>query len=377
MAAVPAPAAASGVALQLQGSARPVLVSSDQISALADVPATPYRVRSRPGRAVETIKLSGTRLASVLRAAGVDPATVPTLEITRSDGSILYLTRDELDPAAGPPPLLYASGRSMGFARTSRGAGDVNAADLFTTSSGTPIRITVSRVAVLRVLVHASDTRIAPRARVHLEAEVEGALPGEELTYEWRLGDGHTAAGEETSHRFAARGRYEVMLRVTGDQASGGSSQPVVVQVGPPLEAAGDGGGGSSRRHEAPAAGPIDGPQGSGGGAGSAAGAAESSSGAGTGPAARRPASRSRPPTGTDRGPGVLAGRTLSAASAAPPAPPARATSPARAGTHGRGLAAGWLAGAIACLLLVGLGGGAEWRAGSRRRARVLGAPRG
>jgi hypothetical protein len=351
-----------------------VVVPSDQIEVLADVPPTTYRVSPAPGRPKLPMSLSGTRLATVLRRAGIDPASVPTLELTRDDGTILYLPRNEIDPAAGAPPLVYVQGRSVVFA----GAGET-----FASASGTPLRVTVSSTAVLSVDVSASDTEIALRGRVAFEADVEGALPGERLSYEWRFGDGRTASTAKALHRFRRRGRYAVVLHVTGDQASGGSSEPVVVQVGKPEQAPGDGQAGRSQAEEAPSGGPVSG---TGGGGTASEGAsppapaagAEQSPGADDRTAAERRARRSR--RGAERDPeeAPLVGRVLGAAAPQSAAQAGRApasAAAARAGSDG-GPALGWLAGAAGCLLLLGLGANAEWRAGVRRRTRVLGAER-
>jgi hypothetical protein len=364
VAATAEPAVANGVAIQLQGSDRPVVVSTDEIGALADVPATRYRVRSRPGRDARTLTFAGTRLATVLRAAGVDPASVPTLEITRDDGSILYLPRNEVDPSSGPPPLLYPSGRSVGFVRDSQALDDLNAGDVFTSSSGTPIRITVSETATLSVRVRAGDAEIEAGGRVRFEADVAGELPDEALTYEWRFGDGRTATTEEAMHRFARRGRYEVMLQVTGDQRSGGTSEPVVVQVGPPERREPRTGAGRSRSHGAPASGPVDGAGGSG---------ATPAPARGT-PSPQEPARRRSTPSPRRQGPrvgGVVLGEQEPAARPAQATPGGPAL--ARTGSEEGELSLGWMAAACGCLLLLTVGATGEWRAGARRRARTLG----
>ena len=388
-----APAAADGVSLQLQGAERPVVVTSAQIEALADVPATAYRVRDEAGRRARTLRLSGTRLATVLRAAGVDPAALPTLEITRDDGTILYLSRNQIDPGAGAPPLLYVRGRSVGFARDSGGRDDVNGPDLFTSSSGTPIRVTVSPTAVLSVRVTTGRDRIEPGGRVRFEATVEGQLPGEALDYEWRFGNGRTAAGVGGAvHRFARRGRYEVVLRVTGDQGSGGSSAPVLVQVGAPVRA-GAGTGSGSERGVAPMNGAAD------GSGGTPPGPAQPGRGAGARRAAERRAAERRAAdrraadrraaerraAGRRAGErragerrqtvrGVLLGAAGSAAAA--PLRASAGTVAARAGSPDRDSALAGLAGAGACALLLAAGAAVELRAGARLRRRVLGAPR-
>ncbi|MEA2331718.1 MAG: hypothetical protein QOH58_1856 [Thermoleophilaceae bacterium] len=369
-------AAASGVSLQLQGSTQPVVVTAEQLGGLADVPATRYRIRDEPGRRAAMVTRSGARLATVLRAAGVDPASVPTLEITRADGSILYLPRHEVDPASGAPPLLYVSGRSVGFVRDSTAPDDVNADDAFVSSSGTPIRITVSPSAVLTVRVRAAHTEVAPGRRVRFSAEVAGALPDEALAYEWRFGDGSTATTTEPVHRFARRGRYAVVLQVTGDRGSGGSSAPVELRVGRPEQQRrrGPEGAGRSETPGAPATGPVAGSD-AGGGAQDTAPAGQPAA-----PKAERPRRkpRKRSHSDGDSGPGVLSGTVLAerAPAAQPPRTASAAPAAARAGAEQGEPAPGWVAGVAACLLLLALGAAGEWRAVRAQRVRALGAGR-
>lgn len=391
-----AAAQASGVSVQSLGSEDPVLVSAEQIAGLADVGPTPYRLRDEDG--VRTITRSGTRLATVLRAAGVDPAAVPTLELTRDDGSALYLTRRELDPPAGAPPLVSVAGGSVSFVRDSRGPGDLNVRDAFSSEPGTPIRVTVSPVAVLDVSVEASAERVRPGRPVSFDATVGGALPGETLRYEWRFGDGSSAdGGERIRHRFRARGRYEVVLSVTGTERSGGSSEPVVVQVGRPLPGSPAREGGGRATEGAPpgtaapgggAAGPgANGEPGTNPAPGAAAPGLAPADPAAPEPAPDPPASepadpepaasRGRPererrtPRETSGTPvrGLLLGRSASAA-----APARSAVGAAPAVQSGRATSSdpklGVAAGALATLALVGWGAAGEWRSLRRRRRR-------
>jgi PKD domain len=373
LAARPSLVAASGVSLQLQGAAEPVVLTTADVERLADVPATPYRLRERPGRAARVVRRAGTRLATVLRAAGVDPAAVPTLEITRDDGSILYLPRHRIDPSSGPPPLLYASGRSVGFIRNSTAPGDVNAADSFQSSSGTPIRITVSPASVLEVTAHAEPDETRPGRRVRFTADVGGALPDERLSFEWRFGDGRTADTRAATHRFARRGRYEVVLRVTGNQSSGGTSEPLAVQVGAPEPRVDEApeGAGRARAEDAPPSGPVSGSGSSGaaGGAGSA-GAAPSDTPATGDRTKRRRTGRRR---SADRTPGRVVSGAVLGAREARPAPATPTPDAARAGGDVRGLALGAVAGAAACLALLALGAATEWRRLAEGRGRTLG----
>jgi hypothetical protein len=168
------------------------------------------------------------------------------------------------------------------------------------------------------------------------------------------------------------------VLHVTGDQASGGSSEAVAVQVGKPQRAPGEGKAGRSQDEGAPSGGPVDGGGSGGAGGGEQGGAASPPAGpqqsvpADEPAPARREAPRREHERAADA---PLVGRALGAVAPAATQRSATGAAAARAGSDG-GPALGWLAGAAGCLLLLGLGANAEWRAGARRRARVLGAPR-
>jgi len=227
-------AAAPGVAVQAPGHAAPLTLSDAQVRALADVGRTRYRLRDEPGGATRAVTRAGTSLAAVLRAVGIDPAAVPALELTRDDGSVGYLSRDEIDPARGAPPIVWAAGGRVGFLRAASDAQDANGRDAFSPSAGTPLRLTVRLTAVLRVRIRAQPAKPAPRDPVTFTAEVSGAQPGESVAYEWRFGDGTTAAGQVAEHAFRRRGTYTVTLRVAGSTGAGGSAPPLALEVGDP-----------------------------------------------------------------------------------------------------------------------------------------------
>src|SRR5205814_1294754 len=52
------------------------------------------------------------------------------------------------------------------------------------------------------------------------------------LTYTWTFGDGTTATGVTTSHRYTVKGVYSATLRVSDGRGGTSTSTPIVVTVG-------------------------------------------------------------------------------------------------------------------------------------------------
>lgn len=250
--------AASGVTVRLPGGAGERFVSAEDIAAAADVPVTEYVLRSSSGQE-ESVFQTGTRLASVLALAGLDPAAVSFLELSRPDGSSLALPRDAIDPASGLPPLIWVDTGVIGFIRPSAGPGDANERDSFSLSGGKPLSVVARTGAQLTVSAEGTRRRLSAGGAVVFSGEATGAPPGEQLTYEWRFGDGTTAVGTRVRHVFDEPGRFDVVLRVTGDGDSGGTSDPVSVQVGEPSEPKRGEGSGESTEQGAPQSGPQTG----------------------------------------------------------------------------------------------------------------------
>ena len=247
--------AASGVTVRLPGGAGERFVAAEDIAAAADVPVTEYVLRSSSGQE-ESVFQTGTRLASVLALAGLDPAAVSFLELSRPDGSSLALARDAIDPASGLAPLVWVDTGVIGFIRPSAGPGDANERDSFSLSGGKPLSVVARTGAQLTVSAEGTRRRLSAGGAVVFSGEATGAPPGEQLTYEWRFGDGTTAIGTRVRHVFDETGRFDVVLRVTGDGDSGGTSDPVSVQVGEPSERKQGEGSGESTEQGAPKSGP-------------------------------------------------------------------------------------------------------------------------
>jgi hypothetical protein len=262
--AAPAALAAPGIELRLPGGSGETFLTAAQISDAADVPVTEYIVRSPEGRE-ESVFNTGTRLATVLFLAGIDPASVSFLELERPDGTTLAIPREAIDPPAGPPPLVWIDGTTVGFIRPSAGPGDSNSRDSFSFDAGEALRVTARTGTRLTVTARAGRRRIEAGEAVTFAGEAAGAPAGERLGYEWRFGDGTTATGRRVTHEFRRPGRYEVILRATGDGDSGGTSEPVTILVGEPARPRPGRGRGESADPNAPDSGPNEG--GGGGGA--------------------------------------------------------------------------------------------------------------
>lgn len=250
-----APEAGASVAIQLPGQARPVVVEDDRLRELYDVTNADFVLRSL--RRVRYVRLSGVRIGTVLRAAGIDPAAVPSLEIARPDGSILYLTREQVG-SDSRAAIVWVSGRQTGLLRPSLGRADVNAGDNFLTSPDTPLRITVAPGPALRVLI-AGPTRLRPGARGRFRARVVGSGSGGEVVVRWSFGDGGVATGREAQHAFRRRGVYSVVAEAQTSDGAAGSSDPLRVAVGRVAPSGRRAGGGSAR--SGAASGPVQGGQ--------------------------------------------------------------------------------------------------------------------
>jgi hypothetical protein len=249
--------AAQATVVSPSGEERPL--SLDALAGSENVVERTYALRSGSGESSQTV--SGFSLAAILAAAGADPFGFSYLEVQRPAGGSVLLSRHQaLDPGAFPegPPVVYATASGTGFLRPSSGAEDFNATDSFEAPQG--VRLVMRKDSPLRVRAKASTLRTRPGQAVEFSAIVERAGAGERLTYSWYFDDGHSAAGAETSHSFAKRGSYDVVIGVTtlGDDV--GASDVVTIQVGAPLGGPDRKGGGHTRHEDAPDHGAASGP---------------------------------------------------------------------------------------------------------------------
>ncbi|HVY97324.1 MAG TPA: PKD domain-containing protein [Solirubrobacterales bacterium] len=359
--ASPWPAVAGADAAQVTvvspgGVQRPL--SLDALAGSEDVRDRSYLVRSPAGD--ETRTVTGFSLAKILEAAGADPFGFSYLEVQRPVGGSVLLSRHQaLDPGAFPegPPLVYATAGGTVFLRPAADDEDANGGDCFEAPQG--VTIALRKGTPLQVRATASTVRAKPGQKVDFSAEVERAGAGEQLTYSWYFDDGESASGPTTSHSFAKRGSYDVVVGVTSPGDDAGTSAVVTVQVGAPAAGGPDRkGGGSNRAAGAPDSGAAAGPSGPGsgpaaavgvGGPSAAGGGSRTAGAAASGVAAvdRTPAPSTPPPTpspapsslrhsptpdGTERVSGLL---LSDADPTAAPATPAAKQVAARTGTPG------------------------------------------
>jgi PKD domain len=225
-----------------------------------DLSGRPYALRSPTGESSQAV--TGFSLAKILEAAGTDPYGFSYLEVQRPAGGAVQLSRHQaLDPGAfaDGPPAVYATATGTGFLRPSTGPEDFNASDSFEAPQG--ITIVLGKGTPLQVRAKASTLKTRPGQKVSFSAAVERAGAGEQLSYSWYFDDGHSASGAETSHAFAKRGSYDVVIGVTTPGDDTGASDVVTVQVGAPVEQGPNRtGGGSNRAGGAPDHGAADGP---------------------------------------------------------------------------------------------------------------------
>lgn len=320
-----------------------------------DLVAQTYTLRSAASESSQT--LTGFSLGKLLDAAGVDPFGFSYLEVQRPAGGAVALSRHQaLDPSAfaDGPPLVYATANGTSFLRPSSGADDPNADDSFEAPQG--VTLVLRKGESLQIRAHASSQRTKPGETVDFSAIVERAGSGEQLTYSWYFDDGHSASGETTSHSFAKRGSYDVVLGVTTPGDDAGASDVVTVQVGAPLSGPDRKGGGTNKDTSAPDHGAATGPESSAPGPPSAAVAAPPTPTAGERRPSRRQ-SRSQSPAEEP-----VSGELLSTAAATRPKQRVAARTGSLDGEDSGGSVPGTALGILTTIGLLGFGALVEVR---------------
>ncbi len=230
----------------------------DALAGSEDVVDRPYALRAASSE--NTRAITGFSLAALLDATGADPYGFSYLEVQRPAGGALLLSRDQALAGGGDgPPVVYASEAGTGFLRPSTGVEDLNATDSFTAPQG--IAIVLRKGTHLKVRAMASTRRTRPEETVEFNAIVEQAGSGEQLEFSWYFDDGASATSSETTHAFAKRGSYDVVLGVTTDGNDTGVSAVVTIQVGPPVGGPDRKGGGRNDDASAPDHGAATGPE--------------------------------------------------------------------------------------------------------------------
>jgi len=224
-------ASAQAPDVRVRLGSRALSLTADQVRAAVDVPPTPYTLRDPGGD--QTVELSGLSVAGLVRLAGGDPATVRELTVPRARAGFVRLSGADLaDPSPFPegPPLVFVDGSSVRFFRPVRGPADSNAQDNLASQPGDGLQVTVLSGPPLAVQASADRPRARSAQPVTFSAAVQGG--GGELAYEWRFDDGTTGRGARIEHAFRGPGRYRVVVTAAGADGSGGTSEPVLVDVG-------------------------------------------------------------------------------------------------------------------------------------------------
>lgn len=213
-------------------------VSAKELKDNQDINSVKYEIRSENG--TKTVTRSGTSLATVVGLAGLTPGEVSYLTFRRADGTLLYLSRDDIfNPSFrnGLQVVISASGDAIRLTRPLRpGSSDFNGSDDFKTSADDPsLRGTSNATGnVLGVRIKASDSTPSKGSPVTFTASPKGRLPGETATVKWDFGDGSTATGTTVKHTYAKelKGTAVVTATATGSLGSGGQGS-TGVRVGP------------------------------------------------------------------------------------------------------------------------------------------------
>lgn len=222
-------------------------VGEGQIRSEADVtPARPYTLRAEQGEAGEQVSHAGLSVRRLVSLAGANPDDFGYLTVPRADGTTAYLAASDFaepPPFAEGPALVWVDANSTHFFRPVLEPGEANAADNIATPGGEALQLGVHDGNLLKVVALASSRSPGVGEAVHLSATAGGALPAEAVAFQWRFGDGTSAAGAGADHSFAAAGTYEVTVTATGSEESGGESAPVQIVVGDPPQRARTGAG--------------------------------------------------------------------------------------------------------------------------------------
>jgi hypothetical protein len=253
--AAAAPAMAADVTLVGPRGAAPKTVVFESLT--PDVDAD-YAVRGADGSS-KTVHVNGVSLSALLAATNADPV-YGGIEIARGDGTSVLVSKAQV--LGAPAPVLYLDGATLRFLRPSYGSSDANAADQI---GGASLMLRQTDSSRLQVEARASKLKLRARKLVTFTATAKGAAAGEQHEFEWQFDDGTKGSGPTISHRFARRGRYDVLVTVRTAGSTRSDPDVVTVQVGAPVVSKKQrAGGGTNDAASAPDSGAADGASGSG-----------------------------------------------------------------------------------------------------------------
>lgn len=241
-------------------------VTASQLEAAQDTDG-PFPQRDERGNTTDAGFDRGTSLDALLKAARV-PARTSVVVLQRTDGPPLYAER-------GADIVFFFDSPRFVWLRQQRNSRDVNKPDKQITAE---MEIEGRRGNLLDVDLEVDPQKPRVDEQVDFTADVNDGLDGEEFTYDWKFGDGDedSNGGKSTSHTYATRESFTVVVTVEGDKGSiGDASFTFRARKKAPASTGGggSGGGGSS-------GGGSSGGGGSGGGGGSSGGGSSGGGGA-------------------------------------------------------------------------------------------------
>jgi len=179
-----------------------------------------YTVRERPGGPSSKITLRGATIRSLLSVVGIDASTVTFVNVVGGDGSVINLSKSEIDGGFPEGPALVTDeGGTTRFFKPVSGAGGTS--ENVTSVPGTPLEMTVDGGSLLSISASASPRRVKTGQTVTFTANVQSAPPGAQLTYLWDFGDGTRGIGKTITHQYSVSGDLQAQVKVQG---SGGTT---------------------------------------------------------------------------------------------------------------------------------------------------------
>lgn len=208
--------------------------------------------RPRPAEALPLRNL----LASA--AFEQDPLTKVKFSESAGTGVPTVLDQPDFGDPADPdypfddslqPALYTTSTGQIGYIRPLRGEDDVNSTDQFRIDPGESATLTIHTTGkLLEPVVSASDTSVDTKATTTFTTTYAENPGTRVIKWRWDFGDGSTlhASQKEPTHRYTTKGTYPVFVQVRGANGSYGRSAPITMKVAnPPKPPASSGTGGS------------------------------------------------------------------------------------------------------------------------------------
>lgn len=271
-------ASAASVTIAPSGGGAARSLSLADLASSFDVHGATYTVRAADGSTSTTAVADGISLNALLAAAGLDSDAFDYIALSKADGSIAIVMRDDLGGTEQGPPVVWSDEHGTHFLRPSGGNGDQNGADRVDLADGAPLLLALKRGEPLVPRIVVSPKHPRPGERVDFSASLAGGVsPGPGLGYQWYL-DGPRLYGADVSYRFPKPGTYHIVLNVVrGDRSSLGDPATIDLRVARSRErhtdkahpagarngpgtGVGGGGGGGVGAAAAPAAPSVSGP---------------------------------------------------------------------------------------------------------------------